>query len=155
MRSDAVRWALVVVLTPLLALGALGGATVLAHRHDGGGLHLHAPCDDVGGAPPGLSWAPEHRHCDPVDPDGGSDDRDAERPCDGSLITLPDHSMVPSRGMIAPRPTPAYDGGVAIAANPMALAPARPGPGRAPRGADRRPRRARDHLLRTSRALLL
>jgi hypothetical protein len=41
MRSDVARWLVVVLIAPLLVLGVLNRAALLAHGHDDHGLHLH------------------------------------------------------------------------------------------------------------------
>lgn len=161
LRSGLVRWLAVIVLTPLLVLGALGGATVLAHHHDDRGLHLHAPCpSDAGGArAPVRATAEQHAHpCFPGPPapveDGG------ERPCDGSLVALPDLTLLqtraptlrlPAMSAIVVVPTVLWDDCSAGAGASSALSVSRAGW----RTVDPPPMSARLRLLRTSRALLL
>lgn len=117
------RWLAAVVLAPMLMLGALGGTTFLAHKHDGHGLHLHA-ADTAARA---LLSAADHRAAHrvgdcAVDPEAGGgadqeyrhsrspssengplidDSRPGERDQapDGLLVSLPDHEQLPTRGI--------------------------------------------------------
>lgn len=178
------HWLAVVVLTPLLMLGALGGTTFLAHRHDGHGLHLHAAdtateversaadhraAHRMGDCPfdPAAGAAADHRHghagssCSESGPPSQVDRPDETHHApDGLLVSVPDHEQLLRRGIDLSEAFP--PGAVLISAAPVAPPPpdlarqiGSPGGLRGCGPLDLRALSAGDRLVRTSCALLL
>lgn len=75
LRSDVARWLVVVLIAPMLLLGAFNGATFLAHRNHEHGVHLHP----IGLLHSGVLAMDDHASCH------GHDDASlpAERPAEG------------------------------------------------------------------------
>lgn len=181
MGSDAARWVALVALVPaLLVSNALGGISVLAHRHDGHGLHVHA-ADSMRGAEVSaanhLAWHAFGR-CTTTDEDPGEQQRrsvacpdDQKRDCPdpmveneegrtrtpgGVRLSLPDDDQLPRRGADADLSflSGAVRALVFIGRPPDVMCPWRGGPpnSQPPGVCGLRPS---DRLMRTSRALLL
>lgn len=165
MTSDACRWLAVVVLTPVLMLGAFRGTDLLAHGHDDHGLHFHASHSAGYGA---LAWAGHaadhgHEHPDlpsdlPPAEEGGRGEQGQVPP--GVVVSLPDHEQLPTRGTDLSKtlsPVPVFIL-VAFVVQPSPDLGRRAGsPSGPPEGGplDLRALSAGDRLVRTSRALLI
>jgi len=100
---------MLLVIAPLVLIGPLGGATLLAHAHGGHGSHWHAaPSREAavriadrhvrahrsGHLSEGC---PDHRHQTPCDHDEPADP--AEPSSDPGLVTLPDHEPMVTHAM--------------------------------------------------------
>jgi hypothetical protein len=115
-RSPVVRGLMVVILVPVLVLGAFGGTTFLAHSHGENDSHVHvSPASKGGSLCPEqhrLVHAPGAAECDGHHPnvdhgemsDHGDFPRCADHPTpieapDGVLITIPDDEQLVPRGV--------------------------------------------------------
>lgn len=165
MRSDVVRWIAVVLITPILVLGAISRATFRSHCHDEHGMHLHAVVMIADGMLTAAGHADDHGHGHAA---LGSDSRDGGEhvchelgkvPC-CLIICFNAHKQLPTRTVgFKEQLSRAAMFAMAVVALPpylgLNLSVGLPGGALNGGPMDLLALRAGDRLVRTSRALLI
>lgn len=104
MRSNVARWLAVVLIAPILVLGAFNRATFLAHGHDDHGMHLHQVGVHDAGKLTAEDHADDHGHDHgPLPSDAPTHEEQggtqlAEVP-GGVLISFDTHKQLPTRSL--------------------------------------------------------
>jgi hypothetical protein len=161
MRSNMARRLAVVLIAPMLVLGAFNRATFLAHGHDDHGMHLH----QVGVHDDGKLTAVDHvDDHGPLPSDAPMDEEQggtqlAEVP-DGILISFDAHNQLPTRSLdlgktLSPAVIVAFIAFVLPTAPHLDLHIGSPGGAFNSGPMNLLALRASDRLVRTSRALLI
>jgi hypothetical protein len=169
MRSNVAHWLAVVLIAPMLVLGAFNRATFLAHGHDDHGMHLH----QVGVHYDGKLTAADHAddHADehghdhgplPSDnlPDGEQGGTQLAEVPGGVLISFDTHKQLPTRTIdlgktLSPAVVVAFIAFVLPISPDLDLHVGSPGGAFNCGPMNLLALRASDRLVRTSRALLI
>ena len=104
MRSDITRLLILILLMPVLCLGALGGSLFLAHCHDEQGMHRHpvTALYPVTSTVACHAHDPRHDHAGVHSSDLLSETGICEESCEVPgcvFVTVDNHKQLPTRGM--------------------------------------------------------